>query len=116
MNYLIGILIIIFGGIFIIITHSKLSKGDWKYPETYSYKKTVLNFFVINVIYVLICLIIYICSKSLELSIGIWAFLFFYSLSGFFRMMLKEKHIKDRLKVEDFERNKKILNSTSKRK
>jgi hypothetical protein len=105
MEQIIVISIIAIGTLLIFINHKKLRKGEWKYPNDHSYKKAILIFFVSICVDFSICIFVFILSKSLELSIGIGAFLVFYSLSAFLRSLLSEKHIKDRLKVEELEKN-----------
>jgi len=96
-EHLIGIIIIVFGILFGYIAYNKHKKDEWKYPQKYSYIKTILIFLITNLLSIIICTVIFIFSKSLEIAISISVIIFFYLLSGLIRELLVQKRIKDRL-------------------
>jgi hypothetical protein len=85
----------------------KIKKGEWK-RQSYSYKNVLIPFAIHNSIYLIIFLFFLIFFKNFEVAITVWATLFFYSLVWFVQFMIKEKHVKDRLKIERIERKKRI--------
>ena len=82
--------------IFIFVIHWRIKDGKLKLVDTYSYaaviKRTILHLIIV----VIICLVIYLFSGSIEVSMSIGALLFFATIGGCLFALLLENHMKGR--------------------
>jgi hypothetical protein len=96
MKDLIALIIILIGIVFIIIINLKIKKGQLKLVETYSskavFKRSILFLFVV----VIISLIIYLLSRSIEVTISLGAFLLMGVVASFIYGLLWENQTKGR--------------------
>ena len=96
MKNLIIIIILIIGVGFVIIVKFNIKKGKLNLVDTYSYKavfkRSILHFFVV----LIISLLIYLFSNSVEVTISIGVFLLFFVVGGCIYGFLWETQTKRR--------------------
>jgi len=81
---------------FTVTVEVMIRKGKLKRPETYSYKAVVQEGLRWCLFVLIICILIYIFSNSLEASLTLGIFLLLCVLSGCIKSMFVERQIKKR--------------------
>jgi len=96
MKNLLIIIFLIIGVVFVIIINLKIKKGKLNLVDTYSYKavfkRSILHFFVV----LIISLLIYLFSNSIEVTISVGVFLLFCVVGGCIYGLLWESQTKRR--------------------
>lgn len=94
---------IIFIIVFILITiglapivKSRIKSGRFKNANVYSYKLVILTSLIAFYIVVVVSLIVFLTTKSLEVVLGLGLFLFACVFAGCMKGLLFEYHIKRR--------------------
>lgn len=96
MRLVIGLIIIIASVLIVIVSRKKSRKGKLIFTDTYSYKKVIKVFVVVNCCIILSCLLIFQLTKSFELTISLGVFMFACSIAGCLRVLLTQSHIQAR--------------------
>jgi len=81
---------------FAITVEVMIRKGKLKRPETYSYKSVIQEGLRWCLFILIICILIYIFSNSLEASLTLGIFLLLCVLCGCIKSMFVERQIKKR--------------------
>ena len=81
---------------FIVTIEVMIRKGKLKRIDSYSYRPVIKMGFLAFYIALIICLIVYLFSKSLEASISLGAFLLFCIVAGCLKGLLSEYQTKRR--------------------
>lgn len=96
MKNLLIIIFLIIGVVFVVIINLKIKKGKLNLVDTYSYKavfkRSILHFFIV----LIISLLTYLLSNSMEVTISIGVFLSFCVVGGCIYGLLWESHTKSR--------------------
>ena len=96
MSVLFKISILILAITFLITIEYLIRKGKLKRADTYSYKSVIESSIRYLLIAFIICFLIYLYSKSLEVSLTLGIVSLFFILAGCLRALLTEHHIKGR--------------------
>jgi hypothetical protein len=96
MRYLVGLLVILATICIIIVSKRTTRNGKFIFTKSYSYKKVIKLFILINIGIIFVCFLIYMFSKSFEVAISLGAFMIACTIAGFLRVMLTQSHIKAR--------------------
>jgi len=81
---------------FAVTIEVMIRKGKLKRPKTYSYKAVIQEGLRWCLFALIICLLIFVFSNSLEASLTIGVFLLFCILSGCIKSLFVERQIKKR--------------------
>ena len=96
MRFVIGLIIIAASVFIVIISRKRPRKGRLIFTDTYSYKKVLKIFVVVNCCIIAACLFIFLLTKSFELTISLGVFMFACSIAGCLRVLLTQSHIQAR--------------------
>jgi hypothetical protein len=96
MRLIIGLIIIITSILIVIISRKRSRRGKLIFTETYSYKKVIKIFVVVNCFFILACLLIFKLTNSFEVTISLGVFMFACSIAGCLRVLLTQSHIQAR--------------------
>jgi hypothetical protein len=96
MKELFAFLFIIIGICFIILINFKIRKGQIKPVKTYSFKAVFKRTLLLFLLVIFFSIIIYLLSKSLEVTIGLGALLIMGVIASFFYGLLWENQTKGR--------------------
>lgn len=96
MKNLLIIIFLIIGLVFVFIINLKVKKGKLNLVNTYSYKavfkRSIIHFFIV----LIVSLLIYLFSNSMEVTISIGVFLSLCVVAGCIQCLLWENHTKNR--------------------
>lgn len=75
-----------------------LIKNEWSPPveRTYSYEKQIKSWLFLEIVFILISSAVFLETRSFELSFSIFIILLAINLVGTIKVLLWEKHAKDR--------------------
>ena len=96
MKELIAFIIILIGIVFIIIINLMIKKGRLKQVETYSYKAVIKRSILFLFVVIIISLIIYFLSRSIEVTISLGVLLLMGVVASFIYGLLWENQTKGR--------------------